>query len=689
MKKIYFLFIMGLTAFCFLTTSVEALTAAEVAARPTDCASYELASAEPDGSLNKVACYNTYEEAKQIMDSTANDNLVILGNRRIIDAKYALIDYDQLTATGYTSVYSDKNLSTEITYIKGGNSDDAVFLELDPTTGRIKIKVSGTVGWIKRYENESTMSYPLYDIVPLSWVKSPSYYQVTSNDLIHHLPLNVYNTKGEYQLVIGRKPSMLNEGNYYSYDGIYFYTDLKQMINDYKQNTYQNAINKNNPFYNYYQYLSFRTKTNYNAANINQFIDARTSNASSKLKNTGDYFIENQNNYGINAIIMLAIGINESGYGNSNIAQTKNNLFGLNAIDKTPGESANYFASVADCISEFAYVWLDYGYVQPGDYRFRGANLGNKGVGLNIKYASDPYWGEKAAQYYYDLDKYYGFQDYEAYTIAVLNNNYNNTVYPKKTPGGLNVSSSFYQYKVAGTPVVILEEVTGPDVNGNTTWYKIMSDPTLDGDLEYIGDSKSNPRVTYPWDTMHVYVPASYFYKVNSGENTPSTPVGPTDPEVPSETPDEPTTPPVPQPKPISSIVQEASYIYENGMISKIQPGTTVETLKANLTNTGGTITITDSNGNVVESGQVGTGFQVHITSGTTEVLTVLIYGDITGDGIIDKLDASAVLRQYYGYTKYQGIYEKSLDVNRDGAIDKLDASAILRNYYGYEGISQ
>ena len=686
MKKNCFLFILSLTIFYFLPTSGKALTAAEVAARPTDCTSYELASAEPDGSLNKVACYNTYEEAKQVMNSTANDNLVIVGNRRIVDAKYALIDYDQLTTAGYTSVYSDKYLSSEITYITGGDSDDAVFLELDPATGRIKIKVSGAVGWIKRYENEAAMSNPLYDIVPLSWVKSPSYYQVTSNDLIHHLPLNVYNTKGKNQLVIGKKPSMLNEGTYYSYDGNYFYTDLKQMINDYKQNTYQNAVNRDNPFYNYYQYLSFRTKTNYNAANINQFIDARTSNPNSKLKNTGDYFIENQNNYGINAIIMLAIGINESGYGTSTIAQTKNNLFGLNAIDKTPGESANYFASVADCIGEFAYVWLDYGYVQPGDYRFKGANLGNKGVGLNIKYASDPYWGEKAAQYYYDLDKYYGFQDYEAYTIAVLNNNYNNTVYPKKTPGGLNVSSSFYQYKVAGTGVVILEEVTGPDVNGNTTWYKIMSDPTLDSNLEYIGDSKSNPRVTYPWDTMHVYVPASYFYKVNSGNNTPPTP---TDPDVPSENPDEPTTPPEPQPKPISSIVQEANYTYENGMISKIQPGTSVETLKGNLTNTGGVVTITDPNGNAVESGQVGTGYQVHITSGTTEVLTVLIYGDTNSDGFIDKLDASSVLRHYYGYVKHEGIYEKSLDVNRDGIIDKLDASAILRSYYGYEGINQ
>ena len=331
-------------------------------------------------------------------------------------------------------------------------------------------------------------------------------------------------------------------------------------------------------------------------------------------------------------------------------------------------------------------MWLDYGYVQPGDYRFRGANLGNKGVGLNIKYASDPYWGEKAAQYYYDLDKYYGFQDYEAYTIAVLNNNYTDTVYPKKTPGGLNVSSSFYQYKVAGTPVVILEEVTGPDVNGNTTWYKIMSDPTLDSNLEYIGDSKSNPRVTYPWDTMHVYVPASYFYKVNSGNNTPPTP---TDPDVPSENPDEPTTPPTPQPKPISSIVQEANYTYENGMISKIQPGTSVETLKGNLTNTGGAITIKDPNGNVVESGTVGTGYQVHITSGTTEVLTVLIYGDTNGDGNISAVDYVKVMNHIMEVTKLEGFNYKAADVNRDNNVSAVDYVKIMNHIMEVSFITQ
>ena len=49
--------------------------------------------------------------------------------------------------------------------------------------------------------------------------------------------------------------------------------------------------------------------------------------------------------------------------------------------------------------------------------------------------------------YILHIDKYFGFQDYENYTVAILNGNYHNTVYAKKTPGGENVSNSYYQYK--------------------------------------------------------------------------------------------------------------------------------------------------------------------------------------------------------------------------------------------------
>ena len=44
--------------------------------------------------------------------------------------------------------------------------------------------------------------------------------------------------------------------------------------------------------------------------------------------------------------------------------------------------------------------------------RYYGGYLGDKASGMNVKYASDPYWGEKAAANYYSFDKKYGLQDY-------------------------------------------------------------------------------------------------------------------------------------------------------------------------------------------------------------------------------------------------------------------------------------
>ena len=33
------------------------------------------------------------------------------------------------------------------------------------------------------------------------------------------------------------------------------------------------------------------------------------------------------------------------------------------------------------------------GYLNINDYRYFGGQLGNKGSGINVKYAGDPYWG--------------------------------------------------------------------------------------------------------------------------------------------------------------------------------------------------------------------------------------------------------------------------------------------------------
>lgn len=682
MKKVFKIFSILFVAFSF--TEVNALSAAQVRSRGNVCPVIELANAKEDGSLETVACYNTYDEAKQTMNATGNDNLVIVQNGMIIDAKYALVDYDQNTSAGYTNVYSNVYLSSLLTYIRGGNTDDAAFLGMDPGTGRIKIKVSGVVGYIARYEYEGQGRNQLYDIVPLSWVRSPSYYQITSSEIIHVLQENVYGDKSKSSIIIGQKPTMVSPGNYYSYDGQYFYTDLKTMIRDYQAGVTDNAVNKNEPYYNYYQYLNFRTKTNYNAANLNQFIVNRGFGYG-KMANTGDAFIAAQEKYGVNAALMFAIGINESGHGTSPIALSKNNLFGLNAVDASPSSSADTFASVDDCIYNYAYGWLAYGYLQPGDYRYRGALVGNKQVGLNLKYASDPYWGEKAASHYYALDKAYGFQDYNTYTIAVLNNDYQDTVYAKKSPDGYRVSSSFYQYRVKNSSVVILGEIEGPAVNGNTKWYQVTSDPTLDNNLEYIGDSKSNPRIEYMWDQMKVYVPAAYFTKINTGTNNitqPSNP-SPSDP-TPKPTPSQnPTPTPTPPPaKPVSQIIGESGYRVENGVLLGIQPGTGIGDIKAKLEGNGGIVSFS--------SDKIGTGTTITIKSGNLqETYSIVIYGDVDGDGLISAVDYVLVKNHIMGSNVLSGASAIAADVNRDGLISAVDYVNIKNYIMGSNNVIQ
>ena len=688
MKKIIVILILTIT---FLNTHVFALSPGEIKIRGTVCQEeekkIELAYAEDNGTLTTKTCFDTYENAKKEMNSLndeKSDTLVIIEDGMIIDAKYALIDYDQTSDTKYTNVYSDKDIKTRITYIKTttSTSDDAVLLELDYETKRIKIKVNDMIGWIPKYEYEGTKTNILYDIVPINWVKSANYYEVTEEKIIHQLPGNIYGNKSAEPLPLGPKPEMLEPGNYYSYDGHYFYKDLKTMIQDYKNNTYTSSVNKDNPYYNYYQYLSFRTKTNYNIDNINHYLEKNTS-SSSKLYKTGELFIKYQDLYGINASLMLAIGINESGWGNSNIAQTKNNLFGLNAVDQTPGESANYFKTVEDCINDYAYTWLSYGYVQPGDTRFKGANLGTKSEGLNVHYASDTYWGEKAASYYYQLDKYFGLQDYNTYQIAVLKENQTDKVYAYKSPNGEKVSNDFYQYKIKNSSVVVLDVIN--DEKTNTTWYKIMSDPTLDENLNYIGSSKSNPRIEYKILQNQVYVDASYFLLTNKKieeeekedtlpeEETPTVTPTPTPSETPNPTPT-PTPTPTPIPDtPIKTIIKEAGFDQKDGYLLKIKNGLTKEELIKKLSIHNAKIKI--------DGEKLITGEKITITSGKlVETLTLIVYGDTNGDGIISAVDYVKIKNHIMGTSILEGAYLKSADVNKDGNISAVDYVKI-KNY--------
>ena len=278
-------------------------------------------------------------------------------------------------------------------YVYGKSGADAAYLGEE--NGKVKFMQSGVVGLVDKSKVQ---------VVNLSSVRTYSKYYADGTSILHRICMNMSISGYGGTTNIGPQQSYMKTGTtYYSYDGHYFYTDYETMIADYKRNTRKNSVNPNNPYYNYYQYLPLRGLSSYSANELNNIINQHASKAS-KMHNKGSQFVSNQNTYGVNALLMTGVGALESAWGTSSISQKKNNLFGLNAVDSSPGTSADRFSSVDVCIKDFAETYMSKRYLRAGWGFYHGGFLGNKASGMNVSYASDAYWGEKIASLAWTMD---------------------------------------------------------------------------------------------------------------------------------------------------------------------------------------------------------------------------------------------------------------------------------------------
>lgn len=385
-------------------------------------------------------------------------------------------------------------------YTNGDYGADAAYLGTE--NGKVKFMLSGVIGLVSSSE---------VDVIPLSEAAVVSGYYVNSGRLIHGIVCDMTTPGYRTTLDNGEAPSYLKSGTtYYSYDGHYFYTNYATMLSDYRNNTRDNSVNPDDPYYNYYQYLPMRSTTSYSSSTLNSMINSKVS-SSSKMYNIGSAIVTNQDTYGVNGLLIAGIAANESAWGTSSICQSKNNLFGLNAVDSSPGTSADTFASVAACIQDFANGYMSRGYLDPEDWRYFGGFLGNKGSGLNVKYASDPYWGEKAANVAYTLDKSQGSQDYDKYTIGIkdtINSNHDTV----NVRNGASTSSTvlYDTGAVSNYAVLILDETA------TNSFYRIQSDGVLNSGRTALNSSSGQ----YSFSSMYAYISSDYVDIVNDGSST-------------------------------------------------------------------------------------------------------------------------------------------------------------------------
>jgi len=399
---------------------------------PKTDAKFEVALSYEDGSYTYVDKADTYDEAVTLAQQEVKQVNLMSSSQIIVPTVI-----NDLGATVYATesigrvwknfndgitldrdmlsyVYTNSNMTTDYTYINDGFISEVPLIQNNEKEA--KVLVAGYEGWMNKdiTRDLKGKGHPNRDlrIAPITAVTNPSYYYVEGGILKHCISISMDGTNKTIRSS-GIAPSFLKEGpRYFSYDGNYFYdgaqgtaATLRILTGDLQSGNHNQAINPNNPYYSYYDYLPFRTKTNYTADEINLFINNNTvTNTSSKLRGLGQAFIDNQNKYGVNALLALGVSINESAFGTSEYALLRNNLFGLNATDNNTNTNTSYYSSPEASIEEFCKNYISRGYADPGEWRCFGGFLGNKKLGANVFYASDPYWSEKAVSYAFQAD---------------------------------------------------------------------------------------------------------------------------------------------------------------------------------------------------------------------------------------------------------------------------------------------
>lgn len=106
--------------------------------------------------------------------------------------------------------------------------------------------------------------------------------------------------------------------------------------------------------------------------------------AGTGLEGLGEAFHDMEEKYGVNALFAAAHAANESAWGESDIARSKNNLFGINAVDSNPND-ATRFSSFAESIDAYGRL-LATMYVKRGEPFYGGDTI----IDIFKNYSIDP-----------------------------------------------------------------------------------------------------------------------------------------------------------------------------------------------------------------------------------------------------------------------------------------------------------
>lgn len=139
-----------------------------------------------------------------------------------------------------------------------------------------------------------------------------------------------------------------------------------------------------------------------------------------------------------------------------------------------------------------------------------------------------------------------------------------------------------------------------------------------------------------------------------------------------------------------SSTSFSTTYSVAGSQITGVAPSTNAANFVSKLGATGSTVTVYKADGATVQSGAVGTGNVVRVTKGgATTSYTVVLYGDVSGDGAINALDLLKVQKHITGASKLNGAYATAGNIKKSGNINALDLLKLQKHIIGSSKITQ
>ncbi|MDE7389999.1 MAG: dockerin type I repeat-containing protein [Lachnospiraceae bacterium] len=115
-----------------------------------------------------------------------------------------------------------------------------------------------------------------------------------------------------------------------------------------------------------------------------------------------------------------------------------------------------------------------------------------------------------------------------------------------------------------------------------------------------------------------------------------------------------------------------------NKTLTGIQPSSTIAQIKSAIDYNGYKLSFTDHNGNNKTSGSIGTGGKLTFKgNGKIITFTVIVLGDVTGEGNINSLDKNALFNHLLGSKTLSGDYLTAADITENGTADLADLVAL------------